>query len=484
MSKKKTIQNFIKSLNCLSDQEIFDMFENFAYSEYVESAEEIDIQAVRCIKDINLKIEFIKREFFYEFDNKRSCWCWNHIIESISDLDNESKTYILNNLFLNQSFGESTQLLNIPTNLKFGVELEYFDVYYDDFCKLFKNNNIETIMEALGIPSDLIKQIKENSIFEEKGSFNNWVFYKETMNERLPEAASPIMINTPNCLNQIKAVSLLFKVLYAKINDFTALHINIGADYFGDNTEALKYLLLIWSECEELFYKIANEEGKIIRKKANVWAKPIKGNIQKTLKNKQKISLETEDDFTTFIYNVQVRDRLREIISKTFGRYNLELSDSDSYKKCLAVFKQYQQYEKSQNTKVKHTSINFNHMTWGKQLGGRMEFRIFNNSLDYEIIMQNILLIGKLIETSLLLANNNEDKRQKLIELLAVKISEEKKLTLLLNLLFDNDNEKEIFKKRWSSVKSNPSYNTFYTGRRTFIKEKTIHPSKKQVHAS
>ena len=54
-----------------------------------------------------------------------------------------------------------------------------------------------------------------------------------------------------------------------------------------------------------------------------------------------------------------------------------------------------------------------------------------------------------------------------MLNLLNKDVLEEEKLDLLLNLLFD-DNAKDIFKKRWQSIKDKAVYENFSTGEATF----------------
>lgn len=138
-------------------------------------------------------------------------------------------------------------------------------------------------MHGLKIPDDFVNQITNHLIFEKKNAFTKWVLSKECGNDWTPEISSPIMTNTLNDLNQLKAICLLVKELGAMTNETTGLHINIDANYFEGNVETLQNLLIIWGECEDLFYKMASEEGERIRKVAQHSCCPIKDNIQMVL---------------------------------------------------------------------------------------------------------------------------------------------------------------------------------------------------------
>lgn len=130
---------------------------------------------------------------------------------------------------------------------------------------------ILSIMNAISIPKDLINHIIRNNDFEKKNEFNKWIFSKELINDDYPEVSSPIMTNTLDNLNEIKAMCTLFNAFGVQTNGGTGLHINVGVDYFKGKIDALKYLIIIWSECEKLFFKIANEKNEEIRVMSNTY---------------------------------------------------------------------------------------------------------------------------------------------------------------------------------------------------------------------
>lgn len=469
--KHSEMLSFIDCINEFSDEEIclkidyiiMYLRENHLY----DQEEKIKVLAIKTIRNLSIKLGLIKKYYFLEDEKIRYCFSWKCVMSSIENLNEDDKIAILRQLFLHQSFIGTPNLLNIPNDIKFGVELEYYGVSYEQIKELVDNKSIEIIMRALQIPTSIIDRIINNCDFEKENEFDKWIFSKESSDD-LPEASSPIMLNTFDCLNQLKSICLLFKALCAQTHGGTGLHINIGVDYFNDKIDALKYLLIIWGECEELFFKIANQENEEMRVCADTMSVPIKENIQKTFEENANFTLNDQEDMDRFLYNVQVRKRLNGLLGFSHGNLEIELLDAHIEEEKYNIFKKYLNEKSKNDTSIRYTSINFNHMTWNNNDNGRIEFRLFNSSLDFRTIIENILLICKLFETSLALANFSEDKQQYFEKLLNRNVSEEEKLNLLLDLLFDSEEEKDIFRKRWLSVKDKSSYKKYYTGKNTF----------------
>ena len=230
----------------------------------------------------------------------------------------------------------------------------------------------------------------------------------------------------------------------------------------------LKYFLSIWEECEELFFKIANKENTTIRIYADEMARPIKKNIQRTFSEEENFKLDNKDDFDRFLYNIQVRDRLKEIVfylgnGPKFSKYLDAESEDEKY----ALYKELLDSDNDILDRVKCTSVNFTHIMSNTGIDGRIEFRLFNNIMDFDTILQNITLVGRIMYVCRELANGNIELLERYNNLLNKDVLEEEKLDLLLNLLFD-DNAKDIFKKRWQSIKDKAVYENFSTGEATF----------------
>ena len=279
------------------------------------------------------------------------------------------------------------------------------------------------------------------------------------------------MQNNLDDLNQIATICTLLKALNARLHGGTGLHINVGADYLECNERAIENLLRIWGECEELFFKMANPEGEVIRVEARSMASPIKGNIQDFFEEDGSITLNTEEDMEKFLYQIQAQNRMDDIVACSGVGLEMDLCDANTDEERFEIYQRYEKYLRDKgdaDSKVRWTSINFNHMKWNTDNPGRIEIRIFNSSLEPEIIFQDLLLVGKIFEVSLENAKNTNYKKDEFEKLFLRDVTENKKVNNLLNLLFDNAEQKKLFKNRWQSVIGKKDYQKYQSGRETF----------------
>lgn len=80
------------------------------------------------------------------------------------------------------------------------------------------------------------------------------------------------------------------------------------------------------------------------------------------------------------------------------------------------------------------------------------EFRMPNGEIEFEELLYNIKLFAKLIQTAHELANINEpDSKRKMIKLLSFQMPEQYRLEILLNILFENEDEKVPYHNRYYS---------------------------------
>lgn len=435
-----------------------DFFETLNFLENIDKHTE---------QEIISNIPYIK-DFFHDTDLQLVKVYFKKISKIID------KNKILNELFKNEKkFLACNKKLDFPENLKFGVEIEVSELPLEVIQCIFESNTINEIMKMLEVPNDISNAITQNFNFEGKNEFNKWIFSKEVHINT--EASSPIMQNNVYDLNQIVAICTLLSALNAKTSETSGLHINIGVDYLECNEKSIENLLKIWGECEELFFKMANPEREILRNIAHCMATPIKENIQKFFEEDGSVTLNTEEDMEKFLYQIQARNRLDKIVTCTRfdpeGEWGHKLYYAKTDEERFKIYHEYNELlkkKKSKNSRIKFTSINFNHMKWNSDNPGRIEIRIFNSSLEPKIIFQDLMLVGKIFDVSLKNAKDSTYKKDEFEKIFLHNVTEIDKVNNLLNLLFDEDEQKRIFKKRWSSINKEKEYRRYISGKDTF----------------
>lgn len=398
--------------------------------------------------------------------------------DAIRDIPKEDMEKIISYLMKDrEKFKYCDLLFDIPELLKFGLEIETKELKPTKVELLYEYGLFPTIMSSLEIPEDIINSICNNIDFNRKNEGYKWTISKESYDDT--EISTPIMTNSLENVNRISAICILLKALGAELNGGTGLHINIGVDYLECNVQALWNFLKIWGECEELFFKVANPEGEVIRIAASSFAVPIADNIQHFMNEDGSITLENDDDKETFIYNIQAYNRLERILSfnqdlKLPSMKHISELDNFDEEKRRQVFHEYQQEIKNRpfrDDETRWTSVNYNHMEWNADEPGRIEIRIFNSSLEIETILEDLFLVAKAFEVSLKNAKNPNYKAKEFQSLFRRDVTEKQKLDRMLNLLFASDEHKEIYARRWESVHGKREYRFTHSKEPTFIRE-------------
>lgn len=197
-------------------------------------------------------------------------------------------------------------------------------------------------------------------------------------------------------------------------NDTCGGHIHIGADYFK-SPKAYQNLLDIWNNNEELFYIISNKEGTIPRPELGMWAEPI---------------------------------------SKGFMNADFQIDEKGNLEDVKAMLANFQN--------DRNHAINFKNLNVGEKQ--TIEFRLSNGTVEPDVWIENVNLFGGLVATAqklatiqekLLNAENVSEDENKLINIFnRLKSSEEltleERLRLLLELVIEDENDREIYINRYN----------------------------------
>ena len=294
--------------------------------------------------------------------------------------------------------------IGIDSKISIGVEIEANQKYaFYDFLEGQKNIEFERANEAT---TDIeIKTTKELHDTEED------IAKLKTICETMTELGYYYNKETPNAAGQI----------------------NLGIDYL-DSAHAILTFYEIFGNCEELLWYISNESGQIAR--VNIYSNSRMKAISEII-GKRIID----------------EDISREEVIELFN-------DSHSYSAKIAGLK----YKK--NT-VCLRGDNINDL--------RFEIRIPNGGCNSQVWIDNIRLYGKIMEISKKIADitkkeeltKEEESLLRLkIELQNKKLSLEEKLDILMNLLFKEEEIKEIYIERFNKTQEKIQE----TGTRNYIK--------------
>lgn len=192
--------------------------------------------------------------------------------------------------------------------------------------------------------------------------------------------------------------------------------INLGLDYL-DTKEAILAFYEIYGNCEELLYYISSEEGQIFRQ--NIYTssriKPLSEIVGKRV---------VEEDLS------------RDEVIRLF-------SNDDSRESGISGL----MYKK--NSVCLRGTSNYDY---------RLEFRIPNGGCNYKTWIDNIRLYGKMLERAKQISNSmkkdymtgeEENLLRLKIDLQDRKLSLEDKLDILMDLLFEDEDIKQIYCDRY-----------------------------------
>lgn len=195
--------------------------------------------------------------------------------------------------------------------------------------------------------------------------------------------------------------------------------INLGLDYL-DTKEAILAFYEIYGNCEELLYYISSEEGQIFRQ--NIYTssriKPLSEIVGKRV---------VEEDLS--------RDEVIRLFS----------NDSSRESRIKGLL-----YKK--NSVCLRGTNNSNY---------RLEFRIPNGGCNYRTWIDNIRLYGKMMERAKQIADSmkkdylssEEESLLRLkIDLQDMNLSLEDKLEILMDLLFEDEDIKQIYRDRYDAT--------------------------------
>lgn len=342
---------------------------------------------IKSINDDEIKINLCKK---YEID-------YFYLNKLYNTIGNSNKNKFKNDLGIYVDYNKirketkkDIKLLNLKNDITIGFEIEFDKLEYDKF---------KTLM--------LIIEKEDNQIYN---LIKDWKIEKELSLPEGAEAVSPILRNDINSWKQLKCMLEIVKNAKTSLNEKCGGHIHIGADILSYDSKKWNYFWKMCSVSQPILYKIANEEGKIIRKSSVKFAK------------------QNQDMFNNLIKNGGVNIK---------GEEDLKL-----------LVKQF--------CTDKNVAINLKNV--GTSYKNTIEFRMSNQTFNFNEVVNNARLYLKMVDTSVRMVDEKGYKEKEFNEFLNNSMNEKDLLINFLNVIFEDDNEKKIYIKRWEKVKDNDIY--------------------------
>ena len=334
---------------------------------------------------------------------------------------------------------------------KIWPEFKYYDALKnDEFYVLKKAEKYKDIRLGLNPDLKIGLEIEVNNnlfknpwIYEQKGFKGYWCAVDLTVTDG-NEFVTDIFHDTPDEFSKVCALLETIKELGYKYDNEkknASGQINIGLNYL-DTTDAILNFFEIFGNCEELLFYISNEEGQIPRKNIyeNKYSKPFSGSLG---------SLEIEEDMT--------RDDVIRLFTAKEDYITLELLDD--IEEAYSLGPKGMEVQKQKITSI--PALEFKKNTVCLRSGNRLEIRIPNTSVEYEVWRDNIRLYGRIVEVSKEIADtfNKSDLTEK--EIRKIELKEElknetktieEKLFILMELLFEDDEIKKIYMDRFYCI--------------------------------
>lgn len=181
----------------------------------------------------------------------------------------------------------------------------------------------------------------------------------------------------------------------------------------------------LYAESEELLYKMCNDKNDPIRK----------GAINKDFKGLHLISAMWRNGMAAPSSKKilqQIQNGTLKVSYKKFGKLRMMAS-------------------KYKLDERRYYGLNLTNI--GNSKKNTIEFRMANGTLDPEVIKQNVFLYASLMNTAIQMTENPQEFEKKLEAFYRTDVTEEKKAQSFLNLIMQNEQDRQIYMDRWQSVK-------------------------------
>mgnify|MGYP004529108585 CR=1 FL=1 len=369
------------------------------------------VDLIKCFKDKNLKKQYSLKK---EYSNYRSI-----LVAANEDPEFIKEQFLRINIPIFQN-----NLISLVTDSK--LKLELISLLKDKNVQKFHMSNIDegynnfkvevnseeiaeyNIDDAITIGIELECCNKNiNNYKKVKTVFKDFEIKSDCSVKSGFEIVSPILHYTKEDMTKLKSVCEILKDCKFYTDSSCGGHIHIGADYL-ESTREMYMLLYLYNNCENIIYLICNKEHSKTRKSGIVYAKKIKNDYLKASKNGSLNENLTKEEM------IKVLEQINETRYKGLNLQNLD----NYYKKTI-------------------------------------EFRMPNGEIEFDELILNVKLFTTLIQKAHDLVNANASNEIKMKALrLSDKMKEEDRLEIFLSILFDTEEEKNVYRRRYKTNKA------------------------------
>lgn len=341
-------------------------------------------------------------------------------------------------------FKNENGTLEFPENFKFGIEIEAFNT---DTKQLYYSEESNQIFKQTGWRPDT------KEVLSHQGG---------------AECVSGILEDNEKTWEDLSKICKHIKKYPGEhgqevvTDEKCGCHVHFDASEFLENPKMMDNLLKLWPEVEELVYKMCNEENDPLRKGAiNQKLIPSINLGESTLKN--ILSIKTIKQFANLpmqIFNNAVHifiERRKGYASPTGQKIQKAIENNKlkvSYKKYGRLTDKILVGMKADPRR--YQGLNLANLSSRKK--NTFEFRMSNSSLNPDTIKKNVYLYGSVLNTARQITLNPEYKKEQYEQLLETDVTEAQKVEATLNLIFDEEQDRNIYRKRWQSVKDAPVF--------------------------
>lgn len=277
-----------------------------------------------------------------------------------------------------------------------------------DIIKSNDNPKLENVLMDYDVDTRItfgleLECLTENykEILKCENILKNWKITQDASVKKGVEIISPVLSYDQESIKELKYVCEMLARNNFSVDSTCGGHVHLGFDYFEDVNEYAIFLTL-YSRIENLLYIIGNRSGTTTR--------------------------DGFSEFATFLND----DTLNIVNNINYAKFN----SMDSYVDLIKGT----QY---------HKFYGLNLTNIGNKEKNTIEFRFPNGELDFNEIIHNVKLFAKLFEVSKEITYTRDKKLLSLYRDIISSYDMYMQIENLLDLLFDNDLDKEFYMDRY-----------------------------------